>query len=183
VPARGDLAAVGKGLERAQVCGRPHRDAGAGEDDETALSLCRDERLRESDVARSIHSVHEPDRTDTPATSRSGYRSKALFEKTSSRLTCWVREKEASKRLNKVPIVEEGSNLRGDVGAYGGRRVGDIIGNFRPAIDHGDDVFEVVAPWDQPRSSLRSRAASSRSAVCRSRARPSRSTSMSAISS
>ena len=73
---------------------------------------------------------------------------KALFEKTPSRLTCLVREEEARKPLNKVAILEEGSNLRHNVGAHVSRRAGDLIDNRRPTIDNGNDVFEVVAHVD-----------------------------------
>lgn len=74
----------------------------------------------------------------------------------------------------------------------GGRRQAFPPSQEPVAIAFGDPIDEVmmrrnssreVATWDQPRRDFLSRAISSRSASCRSRARPSRRASMRASSS
>ena len=70
---------------------------------------------------------------------------KPTFKETAPPLTGRIREKEASKRFDEVPIVEQRPDLGADVRAHVVHRGGDIIDNLRTAIDDGDDVLEVMA--------------------------------------
>ena len=63
---------------------------------------------------------------------------KPTFKEPAPPLTGRVREKEASKRLDEVPIVEQRPDLGANVCAHVVHCGGDITDNLRTAIDDGD---------------------------------------------